>query len=321
MSALPLAVRVPSSTSNLGPGFDFLGLALPLTLEVELVRRSSDGRTSRMESGGAAREWPLEEDLLARALRLGQSRMGLEPAGYALRVRSQVPLERGLGSSGAAIIAGLTLARALSGREVSDSQLLRWALELEDHPDNITPALLGGCTLSMPAGAELVTIRQPVHSSLHVAVAWHDERIPTRCARAALPASVPFTDAMENPRRLGCLLEGLRTGDPRLLRLGGEDRLHVRHRLPLIPGGERALAAAEEAGAFLATLSGSGSALIALCDADRVAVVAKALRDELARVRPAAEAHVMKPEARGATVIRGSLEELAQLDPARAGSG
>src|SRR5205085_286756 len=114
-------------------------------------------------------------------------------------------------------------------------------------------------------------------------------------ARGVLPRTVPFADAVENPRRLALLLEGLRRADPELLALGGEDRLHVRHRLPLIPGGAEALAAARESGAWLATISGSGSALVALGPRARREAIAEALRVELARADGEAHARVVEP--------------------------
>ena len=305
MATPPLVARVPASTSNLGPGFDALGLALDLAVEVELSGPAAGGRTARVESCGAAEGWPEQGDLVVAALELGAARLGLELGPVALRARSEVPLERGLGSSGAAVVAGLVLARALAGRDVPDEELLGWALELEGHPDNVTPALLGGCTLSVPESSGVVFVRQPVHASIRVAIAWPDACVSTREAREVLPREVPLEDAVENARRLALLLEGLRSGDPRLLALGVEDHLHVRHRLPLVPGGERAILAAREAGAWLATLSGSGSALVALADEARVGGVAVAMRAVLARANASAEGRVVAIDREGARVREG----------------
>lgn len=305
-----LAVRVPGSTSNLGPGFDLLGLALELYLDVEVTGPAAGPSSERIEACGEAASWPARGDLLLSALEHGAQRLGAEIPPVALRVRSQVPLERGLGSSGAALVAGLVLARELCAATATDAELLTWAHELEGHPDNITAALLGGCTLSLPGPDGLVAIRQAVHPSIRFAVAWPRRPLPTAAARRALPSLVPFADAVENPRRLACLLEGLRSADARLLELGGEDRLHVRHRLPLVPGAERALAAAREAGAWIATLSGSGSALIALADESRVQGAADALQRELARCDDQVVARVIALETRGARIVRGTLEDL-----------
>lgn len=299
-----LSVRVPASTSNLGPGFDLLGLALDLHLEVECLGPAAGPESELQEFGGEARDWPREGDLLRTSLARGAQRLGLSLPPLALRVRSQIPLERGLGSSGAAIVAGLVLARELAARHVDERELLAWAFELEGHPDNVTPALLGGCTLSLPTPRGLKAIAQRVHPSIRVAVAWPAQRLGTRAARSVLPARVPFADAVENPRRLALLLEGLREGDPELLELGGEDRLHVPYRMPLIRGAERALAAARGAGAWLATLSGSGSGLVALGGAERIAAVAEAMRSAFAEQDAEAQACVVAIATRGAQVDR-----------------
>jgi len=121
--------------------------------------------------------------------------------------------------------------------------------------------------------------------------------LPTHAARSVLPAEVPFADAVENPRRLALLLEGLRTADPELLALGSQDRLHVRHRLPLIPGGAAALEAARESGAWMSTISGSGSGLVAVGPKERIAAVAAAMGAALGALDARAESCVVRPAA------------------------
>ncbi len=262
----PLRVRVPASTSNLGPGFDQLGLALELWLEVEVAGPASGHRHEWLELGGEAASWPLEANRLLLALDAGRERLGLAATPLALRVRSEIPLRRGLGSSGAAVAAGLLLAAALAGEEAPErAALAALGTELEGHPDNVTASLLGGCTLGVPLeDGTLRVVRPPLAEGLLVGVAWPSTPLDTGTARGALPEAVPLADAVHATRRLALLLEGLRTGEPALLAAGGEDRLHTPFRLPLIAGAEEALAAARAAGAPLAAISGSGSALVAL---------------------------------------------------------
>jgi homoserine kinase len=269
-----LTLRIPASTSNLGPGFDFLGIALSLWLEVRVLERTARGGIEFVELGGTAADWPRgRENLLSRAFERCAPASGLR-----LSVTSEIPIARGLGSSGAAVAAGLLLAERAAGVPAGEDQLLAWGLELEGHPDNSSAALLGGCTLAVPiGGGKLRVVRNELSPALGFALAWSDETLPTREARAVLPAQVPFADAVENPRRLALLLEGLRRGDAELLALGIEDRLHVQHRLPLIRGGREALEAARKAGAWAATISGSGSALIALGPRARMQEVAQAM--------------------------------------------
>src|SRR5262245_42778190 len=252
MDPLPLEVAVPASTSNLGPGFDLLGLALSLRLSVRVLGPSGAGRHVIVEREGTAREWPEDrDDLFLRAFARAQGALG-GSGGYAFAVRSEIPLARGLGSSGAAVAAGLLLGERLAPRTAADGELLAWGIALEGHPDNVTAALFGGCTLCHPSAGERgrpLWTSCPASPAIAWAVAWPGQGLAPERARAALPDQVPFEDAAENPRRLALLLEGLRSGDPELLRAGGEERLHVRHRLPLIRGAREALARAKEAGA------------------------------------------------------------------------
>ena len=300
MEPSALRVRVPASTSNLGPGFDTLGLALDLMLEVE-ARPALAHRCE--ELAGSARSWPApEHNLLFRAFDAARAALGLEPLAIALRAHSEIPLARGLGSSGAAIAAGLLLGAGWEEpRRVHRARavLLRLGAELEGHPDNSTASLLGGCTLAIPASDGLTVIEVEVAPTIGFGVAWPATPLETERARAVLPREVPFADAVENPRRLAALLAGLSRGDGDLVRLGIEDRLHVRHRLPLIPGGAAALRAALEAGAWGATVSGSGSALIALAPGERAAEAAEAMRAVLDRHAPPAEGRALAV-ARGA---------------------
>jgi homoserine kinase len=275
-------VRVACSTSNLGPGFDLAGLALSLYLDAraELV----DGGGCRLgERSGRAASWPSNDDKLVRAFERAWRELGDGPPHVRLSAHSEIPVGRGLGSSGAAIAAGLLLAAALAPRPIARERLLEFGLELEGHPDNITPALFGGLTFSVPREfGPPVFVRGKLSDALGFAVAWPASEFETRVARGLLPKTVPFADAVENPRRLALLIAGLERGDPELLALGGEDRLHVPYRLDAIPGARAGLAAARAAGAWLATISGAGSALFAIGPRERAPALAEAMRVAIA---------------------------------------
>ena len=288
----PLAVRVPGSTSNLGPGFDLLGLAIDLELEVEAAPSSGPGAGWTALEGEAA-AWPTgPENLLRRAFDRAAGAPGAH-AGYGFRVHSAIPLGRGFGSSGAAVAAGLLLGRAAAGGEPDLEALFRLGLDLEGHPDNLGPSLFGGCQLLVADGADW--IREPIalHPSLRFAAAWPREPMSTRRAREALPERPTRADAIHNAGRLQLLVRGLERGAPDLLRAGCEDRLHVPHRLALLPGAREALEAAFEAGAWAASLSGSGSGLFAIAGADAIEAVAGALRAALESATGHADARVV----------------------------
>ncbi len=298
-SSLP-RVRVPASTSNLGPGFDSLGLALALHLEAEVVgdaRGDARGDAHAFVAlGGTAEGWPTSrENVFLRAFDLAAERLGVERRARAFAVRSEIPIARGFGSSGAAVAAGLKLAASLARAPAALDDLLAWGLEIEGHPDNSSAALIGGCTLSVPLpDGRVKVVRQELHPDLGFALAWPSKGLATPAARKALPANVAFRDAVENPRRLALLLEGLRTADPELLALGVEDRLHVPYRLPLIPGAKEALDAARASGAWLATISGSGSGLFAIGPRPKRAAIVDALVRALRTVDPGAEGRIVE---------------------------
>src|SRR5262245_32569905 len=239
-SATPsvLSVRVCASTSNLGPGFDVLGLALDLWLTLKARELATTGSARFLRREGEARHWPGDErDLALRAFRCAYERLGGTRA-VELTADSQIPLSRGLGSSGAAIAAGLLLGAELAPERAPREQLLAWAIELEGHPDNVAPALFGGCVFVAPLGAGVPSaVQVPLHASLGFAVAWPDATLETSFARSLLPREVPHKVAVETARRLACLIEGLRSGDAQLIAVANDDVLHVPYRLPHIPSG------------------------------------------------------------------------------------
>lgn len=297
------AVRVPASTSNLGPGFDQLGLALELFLEVR-CRALGPGEAHRFGSlEGTAHGWCIEGNWLPRAFDAARHRAGAGALSLIFEVSSEIPVCRGLGSSGAAIAAGLALAnQSLGDRSLSPDKLAALGNELEGHPDNSTASLFGGCTLGIPIdGGELKTLHHDVHESLRFAVAWGPSPMPTERARAVLPKQLATDDVIWHLQRLSLLLRGLQSGDRECLMEGVVDRLHTPFRLPLIPGGAEALAAARTAGAWACAISGSGSALVAIhSDAQRAQVIADAMCDALAKAQGSAQSRVLGVARKGA---------------------
>lgn len=293
---LHLRVRVPASTSNLGPGFDFAGLALSVFLDVHVVGGSSSKHHELRTLTGTAVDWPKSDDnILFRAFEHARAALKFEERALVFDVHSEIPVARGLGSSGAAIAAGVLLANAFAREPASIERLCTFGAEIEGHPDNTSASIAGGCTLAIPrADGSIRVVRQTLHEDLGFAVAWPNMMLSTRAARSVLPREVSFADAVDNPRRLAALLEGLRTADPELLGLGEHDSLHVRHRLALIENGTVALGAAREAGAWLATVSGSGSALFAIGPKARMQSVVEALKRELGRTA-GADGRVVTP--------------------------
>ena len=295
MPLLPLHVRVPASTSNLGPGFDCVGLALALFLDVTLVGESATGASHFETRKGTALEWPADGGCLVNAFERAMRDAGQDPQPMVWRVVSEIPIGFGLGSTGAATAAGLLLGHAFAhGTSDVDPHLLITAgAEIEGHPDNSTASLLGGCTLAIEGQDGWHVLQHSISQDIGLAVAWPATPFDTRSSRGALPKSVPFKDAVDQPRRLAFLLAGLANADPNLLRLGATEHLHQPYRLPLIPGASQVFAAAATAGAWITTISGAGSGVVALASRDRIEHVASAMQGAYHTADPPATARVL----------------------------
>ena len=264
-------VQVPATSANLGPGFDALGLALGMYDELTLRISARPGL--RIEAYGDA---PTDEtNLVAQAARAGFAAAGPQPLGLELSYNARIPHSRGLGSSAAAICAGVTGALALSG--VRDRALaLKIAFGLERHPDNIAAALYGGLTVAwIDVAGEPAAIRlTPARGIVPVAFI-PERRTSTAASRSALPETVPHVDAARNAGRSALLVAAL-TSNPRELLAATEDRLHQPYRLPGIPEGAALIARLRAAG-VPAVLSGSGPTVLALCRDSAESAVAHGL--------------------------------------------
>ncbi|MEU4793536.1 homoserine kinase [Micromonospora tulbaghiae] len=262
----PMRVRVPATSANLGPGFDALGLALGRHDDVTAEVTGGGVRVS--VTGEGAGELPSDErHLIVTAMRATFDALGAQPAGLALECVNRIPQARGLGSSSAAIVAGVLAARALVAdgeQRLDDDAALRLAAELEGHPDNVAPCLLGGFTIAWtePGGARAVSL--PVAPAVRPTVFVPAERGLTSVARAALPATVPHADAASNAGRAALLVHAL-TADPALLLPATVDRLHQDQRAPGMPA-TAALVAALRAADVAAVVSGAGPTVLALSE-------------------------------------------------------
>ncbi|WP_433283197.1 homoserine kinase [Micromonospora sp. CA-244673] len=260
----PVRVRVPATSANLGPGFDSLGLALGLHDDVAAEVTAGGVRVA--VTGEGAGELPGDDrHLVVTAMRAAFDVLGAQPAGLALECVNRIPQARGLGSSSAAIVAGVLLARALvadGAERLDDAAALRLASELEGHPDNVAPCLLGGFTVAWtePAGARAVTL--PVAGAVRPTVFVPGERGLTSVARAALPATVPHGDAALTAGRAALLVHAL-TADPALLLPATVDRLHQDYRAEGMPATAALVATLREAG-VAAVVSGAGPTVLAL---------------------------------------------------------
>lgn len=273
-------VRVPATSANLGPGFDALGLALDLTDEVAAtVLPEAEDLRIEVEGEGAD-DIGLPRDarhLVHRAVVSGFDALGAPTPRLRLRCRNAIPHSRGLGSSAAAIVAGLALARALLvDADLTDAELLALAARLEGHPDNVAPAVLGGFTVAFERTADAVgtAVRLPVHPDLALRVLVPPTPVSTELARGLLPAQVPHADAARNAGRAALLVAAV-TERPDLLLEATEDRLHQSYRASALGETAEVVSRLREAG-IAAVVSGAGPTVLVLSEkaaVDRVDVV------------------------------------------------
>ncbi len=275
-----VVVDVPATTANLGPGFDCLGAALDLNNRFAMRRIEGGGERFELiiegSEGSHLRGGP--ENLVYRAAQRVWKAAGLEPVALEARVRLAVPPARGLGSSATAIVAGLMGANALVGEPLSKEKLLELAIDIEGHPDNVVPSLLGGlCMTAKAASQRWRVVRCEWTPSVKAVVAIPSIRLSTSEARRAMPKSIPVGDAVVNLGALTLLLQGLRTGNGDLISDGMHDRLHEPYRWRLIKGGDQVKQAAMEAGAWGCAISGAGPSVLALCEEDKGPAVSRAM--------------------------------------------
>lgn len=269
------AVRVPATSANLGPGFDVLGLSLgfydELTIEV------TDSPDEAFIIGEGAAELPTDANhLVIRSARAVLDQVGVSVPGLRLTATNQIPQARGMGSSSAAIVAGIGLARELVGAEkLSVSEFINLAGRLEGHPDNIAPCILGGMTIAWIDEMGHHAVKLEVHNQIVPVVSIPDFKVPTQAARGILPLRVPHDDAVFNISRSSLLIYAM-TKDPSLLFTATEDRLHQRQRADVMPDTFRAIGALRRAG-LPAVVSGAGPTVLTLATAETQSAVTEVL--------------------------------------------
>jgi homoserine kinase len=265
---MTLVVRVPATAANLGSGFDALAMALDLWNEVEVDTDASEPAV--VVAGEGAGELPGDAtNLVFRSMAFLAREAGGSLPPFVLRCTNRIPLERGLGSSAAAVVAGLVAADRVLGVDLTEDRLLEVAVDLEGHPDNVAACLRGGLVVAYLSGGGWRAERLDAHPSLRpVLLVPEHERLPTVDARRALPREVPLTDAAFNVGRSALAVLAL-TRRPDLLAVALEDRLHQPRRLPLVPAARAVFEGLREAGVPVC-VAGAGPSLLAFESEDAV---------------------------------------------------
>jgi homoserine kinase len=264
-------IQIPASTTNLGAGFDTLGLALKLFLRVEIQESAQTGTEILLEGEGAQELPASEENLIFRVMRRIFEEEGQALPSVRMRVFNQIPLARGLGSSAAAIVAGIGCFEAITARELDPDKFFRYGLEFETHPDNLAAARYGGFTISAIGGRDQITFfRSTIATHIQILLVVPDFQLQTQKARAVIPRNLSLCDAIFNIQRSSLTVAALLRNEFHLLREGLCDKIHQPYRSPLIPGFEEILSLQEAGipGLLGICLSGAGPSILAFVESN-----------------------------------------------------
>lgn len=267
---MTIGIRVPASTSNLGPGFDCFGLALKLYLTVRATAVADSPDPCRVTTTGAPENDALPRNavnLIYRAMSFAARRESASLPPVDLQVHNEIPLASGLGSSAAAIVSGIKLGGLIAGREIPDQSIQNYATEFEGHPDNVTASLYGGFVAScLRSDGTVISTKFAWPNHIRVVVVSPHSQLPTYVARAALPRTVSRADAVHNLQRTALFTAALAQQRYDLLWESMRDRLHQPQRESLVPGLAEALALPRMPGLLGIVLSGAGPSIVALVD-------------------------------------------------------
>jgi homoserine kinase len=295
-------IRVPATTANLGAGFDCIGAALSLYNEFTWTTIATDSLVIAVQGLEAARVNTDANNLAYQAFLRLYSRIDRTPPIIQLEIKLGVPLARGLGSSATAIVGGLLGANALAGNPLSQSEVMQLAIEMEGHPDNVVPALIGGCRLAATAKSGWAIADIPWHDSVVPVVAIPNFELSTAEARSVLPNDYSRADAIFNTAHLGLTIRGLETGNAEWLTAALVDRLHQPYRQKLIVGYTDVEQAVIAAGGYGMVISGAGPTLLALTTAARADAVAAAMTEAWGKHDIQVDARSLSVDMQGAVI-------------------
>ena len=311
---MKVSVKVPASSANIGPGFDCLGLALPIyntiTIEetvlpgtgIEINMMSEEETIDEMVFDSIPRD---ENNIVYKAVEMLYNSIGQEPSELKINIQSQIPIARGLGSSSSIIVGGLLAANKLLGSPADETALLAIATEVEGHPDNVAPAILGGFVLAAQEDDGSITytkLKWPEEWDLTVCIP--DFQLATEIARSVLPKEVPMQDAIFNAKHLAMLIEAVNTADPKLMKHALKDKLHQPYREKLVPGMKEIMESfTHEDGVLGCVLSGAGPSLLVISHKYDVDKIKSVVKDIWEKQNIKVDIRTMKVEEQGAVVF------------------
>ncbi len=312
---MKVSVKVPATTANIGPGFDCMGMALPIynTITIEETVLPGTGieinvlATEDSVDDFSIEHIPMvENSIIYKAVELLYNSIGQTPSELKINIHSEIPIARGLGSSASVIVGGLLAANELLGRPADEAALLSIATEVEGHPDNVTPAIVGGlCLTSSEEDGSIVyrKIEWPEEWNLTVCIPEYE--LATDISRSVLPKEVPMEDAVFNAKRLGMFIEAVHTKDAKLMKLALKDKLHQPYRMKLVPGLEKIIENLKhEENVLGCVLSGAGPSILIISEKNNLDRIKSIVRDTWSDLNVKAEIRTLPVERNGAQIIK-----------------
>ena len=302
IASTTVSVKVPASTANLGPGFDCLAIALELwnTVNVSLAPSPSVSICG-LGSNTLAKD---TSNLIYQTAQLLCQKLSINNTHFSIKCTNSIPLGKGLGSSSAAIIAGLASTNYLFGSPCSPKELLEIAADIEGHPDNVAAALLGGCQIVTKKDDQLVTSQINLPSALTCVLFVPNKTLHTKYSRGKLPSKVSMEDAVFNIGHVALLIDALNNSRLDQITIATEDRLHQPIRSKLFPAFKYITEAAKKAGALGAVLSGGGPTVLALTT-DREMTIGYEMADAAKLLGVCGEVMILKPTNNGIIINPG----------------
>lgn len=311
---MKISVKVPATTANLGPGFDCLGMALPIynTITIEETVLPGTGIEINViaDSGNdddlSLEHIPMDENsIIYKAVELLYNSIGQTPSELKITVHSQIPIARGLGSSASVIVGGLLAANELLGKPADEVALLSIATEVEGHPDNVTPAIVGGLVLASQEDDGSILYRQlDWPDDWQITVCIPDYELATDIARSVLPKEVPMGDAIFNAQRLAMFIQAVNTKDAELMKAALHDKLHQPYRMKLVPGLEKIMENLKHEDNVLGcVLSGAGPSILIISQKNGIDKIHAIVKETWADLNVKAEVMTLPIEKLGAQII------------------
>lgn len=311
---MKVTVKVPATTANFGSGFDCLGMALPIYniitieetvlpgtgIEINIISDTDDDDEFAIE------HIPKDENnIIYKAVELLYNSIGQTPSELKINIKSQIPIAKGLGSSASIIVGGLFAANELLGKPADEAALLSIATEVEGHPDNVTPAIVGGLVLtSLEEDGSIVYRKLPWPQEWHLTLCIPDYELATDISRSVLPKEVPMKDATFNSRRTAMFVEAVHSKDAELMKLALQDKLHQPYRTKLVPGLQDIIDNLKhEENVLGCVLSGAGPAILVISQKNNLDRIKSIISETWQNFNVKTDIKTLKVEENGAQIL------------------